>query len=174
MTFKKAVPGDIFLAQISGFTGKLVRLGQAINGDPSFWTHAGLVLPDGYLFEAQPGGAVISHQNRYDGKPILMLHRPGVSDTQRAMMVTMAKGLKGSPYNWTTYFYLSAYRLHLPLTTRLLRSRVSKPGKMICSQAVDWISLQAGDHLFSDGRLPYDVTPGDLARLDLPDTEKWV
>ena len=173
MTFRRAVPGDIFLAKIPGITGKLVWLGQVINGDTSEWTHAGLVLPDGYLFEAQPGGAVISHQNRYDGRPVRVLHRPSVSNTQRAMMVTMAKGLEGSPYNWGTYFYLSAYRLHLPLTTRLLRGRVSRPGKMICSQAVDWISEQAGDHLFADGRKPHDVTPGDLARLGPPDTERW-
>jgi hypothetical protein len=173
MTFDRAVAGDIFLTKIPGIGGKLIWLGQAINGDLSEWTHAGLVMPDGRLFEAQPGGAVLSHQDRYDGHPVRVLHRVSLSDSQRAMMIQIARGLEGSPYNWTTYFYLSAYRLHLPLTTRLLRKRVSRPNKMICSQAVDWIAEQAGDHLFSDGRKPHDVTPGDLARLGLPDTECW-
>src|SRR5690606_40928109 len=71
----------------------------------------------------------------------------------------------GTDYNWTTYFYLAAYRLHLPVTTALLKRRVSRSDKLICSQAVDDIYRTAGVHLFNDGRLPYDVTPGDLARL---------
>ncbi len=168
--FDKALPGDIFLARISGPVGGLVWLGQALNGDLSKWTHTGLVMPDGKLFEAQPGGAVIDSGSRYDGHPVAVLHRPGLSEAQRQMMVAVAQGLKGSGYNWDTYFYLAAYRLHIPGLTGLLRGRVAKPTKMICSQAVDWIALQAGDHLFDDGRLPYDVTPGDIARLKAPHT----
>jgi hypothetical protein len=35
---------------------------------------------------------------------------------------------------------------------------------MICSQLVDTILCRAGYHLFADGRLPQDVTPGALFR----------
>lgn len=168
--FDQAVPGDIFLARISGAVGGLVWLGQLLNGDVSKWTHTGLVMPDSKVFQAEPGGARIDPQSQYDGHEIAVLHRPLVSPTQREMMVAVAQGLKGSGYNWDTYLYLAAYRLRIPGLTGLLRSRVSKPTKMICSQAVDWIALQAGDHLFDDGRLPYDVVPGDLARLRAPHT----
>ena len=36
---------------------------------------------------------------------------------------------------------------------------------MICSQLVDQCYLEAGIHLYDDGRDPGDVTPADLAEL---------
>jgi hypothetical protein len=36
---------------------------------------------------------------------------------------------------------------------------------MICSQLADEAAMRGGWHLFSDGRIPQDVTPGDLWKL---------
>jgi hypothetical protein len=42
---------------------------------------------------------------------------------------------------------------------------IADSGHLICSQLVDLCYLRAGAHLFDDGRLPGDVTPGDLWKL---------
>ncbi|PRH79372.1 hypothetical protein C6N75_09820 [Streptomyces solincola] len=164
MTSPEPAAGLIFLARIEGVTGRLVWLLQAINGDPSRWTHVGVALGDGRVFEAQPGGAVISPWSRYAGREVAVL-RWELTPEKTAEITAEARRRVGTPYNWTTYFYMAAYRLCLPLTTRWLRRRVSRSSRMICSQAADDIYRVCGIHLFNDGRLPHDVTPGDIARL---------
>lgn len=156
-------PGDIFLTRITGPVGWAVWLGQAINGDLSRWTHAGIVLDDGTVFEAQPGGAQI--RPLYTDRPVKYIHFRGVTEFTREKIVAEARSRVGMGYSWTTYLYLAAYRLRLPITTRWLRKRVSDSKHMICSQAVDDAYRVCGVQLFDDGRLPFDVTPGDLARL---------
>jgi len=42
---------------------------------------------------------------------------------------------------------------------------VAGTGHIICSQLVDQCYLDAGVHLFDDGRFVGDVTPGDLAHV---------
>src|SRR5688500_12164509 len=161
-------PGDIFLTRITGPVGWLVWLGQALNGDVSKWTHAGIVLDDGTVFEAQPGGAQI--RPLYTDREVKYISRPLDQfldhEVIRRSIVRIAREHVGIGYNVGTYFYLAAYRLRLPLLTKLLRKRVSNDKRLICSQAVDHVYLLAGVHLFDDGRLPYDVTPGDIARLE--------
>lgn len=162
--------GTIVLSKISGIPGKLVWLGQAINGDLSEWTHAGIVgskTASGWtrVFEARPGGAgwrLVSPEEL--AKSWVQVPVP-LTDDQRRDIVAECYKRVGTDYNWTTYFYLAAYRLRLPISTNVLRRRVSRSDKMICSQAVDDIYRVCGVQLFSDGRLPYDVTPGDLDRL---------
>ncbi|NWF26583.1 hypothetical protein HW130_09905 [Streptomyces sp. PKU-EA00015] len=158
------LPGSIVLTQIGGLAGKLVWLLQALNGDLSRWTHVAVALDDGTVFEAQPGGAVISPWSKYEGRQQAVVPWELRSD-QRDAVVAEARSRVGTGYNWTTYFYLAAYRFRLPLATGFLRSRVARSDKMICSQAADDIYRTCGIHLFDDGRLPFDVTPGDLARL---------
>lgn len=157
--------GTIGLARIKGFVGWLVWIMQAINGDFSKWTHAFMVLDDGTVYEAQPGGAIISPLEKYlDGRPVAWIPWD-MSDGARQNVVDIARQYVDTGYNWTTYFYLAAYRLRLWKLSAILKYRVSRSDKLICSQAVDFFYVKAGQHLFLDGRLPYDVTPGDLARL---------
>lgn len=158
------LPGTIGLARIGGVVGALVWLGQAINGDLSKWTHAFLTLDDGTVFEAEPGGARITPLSAYDGHEVLWVPWT-LTDAQRAAVVATARQHAGIGYNWTTYFYLAAYRLELPFLTKWLEGRVKNDARLICSQAVDHFYALNGIQLFDDGRLPYDVTPGDLARL---------
>jgi hypothetical protein len=61
-----------------------------------------------------------------------------------------------------------------------VRDFVADEGHLICSQLVDEAYLRAGVHLFDDGRLPGDVTPGDLwwllqrdRRVTSTDRELW-
>ncbi len=159
------LPATIVLGRIPGLVGKLVWLGQAINGDRSYWTHAGITTGDRNVFEARPGGAGTSSLGVGETWHTWDSVYWDLTYEQRVKIVEECHKRLGTGYNWTTYFYLAAYRLNLPLTTRLLRKRVARSDKMICSQIVDEIYRVCGIQLFDDGRLPHDVTPGDLARL---------
>jgi uncharacterized protein YycO len=163
------LPGTIVLGKIPGFVGKLVWLAQLINGDVSQWTHVGIVTRHNNgiatIFEARPGGAgwaFVSNvrlEKQWKEVPVPL------TEAQRDAIVDECFRRVGTGYNWDTYFYLAAYRLGLPFLTRLFESRVSRNEKMICSQIVDDIYRVCGVQLFNDGRLPHDVTPGDIAGL---------
>jgi hypothetical protein len=178
------LPGSFFLARISGVTGYLIQLGQAIAGDGSRWTHAGIVLDaDGTVLEAEPGGARIANLSEYAGRPLLISDAPvqtyvaGLNSGTpngsiasaalfgqvaiRKTIVTEAQKLVGVPYSALDYLALALLHLHLP--SSWVRNRVEWSGHMICSQLVDAIYERAGLHLFTDGRLPGDVAPADLA-----------
>lgn len=165
--------GDILLLQIEGVTGVAVWLLQAINWDLSRWTHVGVILDTGYVFEAQPGGATLTPLSKYADRPGAVvthrllpdggLHRLDLTPQQREAVSNVAREYVGYRYGWGTYAYLAAYRLGL--RSRWLRQRVRRSDRMICSQAADQIYRDVGIELFGDGRMPMDVTPGDLARL---------
>lgn len=158
------LPGTIFLTQIEGWVGTLVWLLQAANGDLSRWSHVGIVLENGDTFEAQPGGAVIGKLSDYADRPIAFIPWE-MDDLTRWDIVEQARGLEGTPYAWGTYLYLAAVRLHLPFAAKALKRRVERLQKFICSQAADLLYVMHGQHLFDDGRKPYDLTPGDFAPL---------
>lgn len=182
-------PGDVGLTWITGWTGFWVSLGQWIAGDGGKWpwtrirqakrllrlaggkkvkyprgfpTHAFTVLPDKRIFEAQPGGAVISYMTRYAGKPILFARMP-LTDEQRAQVVPTVMKYLGTPYSFLDYVYLALWRVGI--RPARLRDAVQSSGHMICSQAVDKVQEELGNNLFTDARLNQDVTPGDLFAL---------
>jgi hypothetical protein len=173
-------PGSFFLAHITGPVGYGIALGQALAGSGSRWTHAGLILDaDGTILEAEPGGARIANISKYDGRPLLVSDGPvqrfiaerqhwappsngqTLEEVVRECIVAQARKLVGVPYSPTDYLALALLHLHLP--SKWIRDRVQSSGHMICSQLVDAVYLRAGIHLFSDGRLPGDVMPADLA-----------
>lgn len=157
-------PGAIGLTVIDGLVGKLVWALQALNGDLSKFTHVFVVLDNGELFSARPGGAVILPDDHYEGRPIAYVDVP-LTGKQQAAIVATARELAGTPYSWGSYLFMAAERLHLPWAADWMRHRVETSGRMICSQAADYIYNANGIHLFSDGRQPYNTTPGDFARL---------
>lgn len=173
--------GDILLLQIKGWIGWLVWLMQAINRDTSRWTHAAIVLNDGTVFEAQPGGAVITSLSEYADRPGAVVRyyqspchgrpseyellplAPHMNPLRREDIDATARREIGIGYNWGTYVYLALYRFGV--RPEWLKRRVQRDERMICSQAVDLVYSLCNLALFADGRMPYDVTPGDLARL---------
>lgn len=171
-------PGDLVLLRIKGLVGKIVWILQAINGDTSPWTHVGIMLDDGTIWEAQPGGSVTTDWAKYRkrGHDIVRYHqyretyhgevlrkKLDLTLGQRRRIVQAARDIGTVGYNWTTYFYLAAFRVGI--RPRWLKNRVQEDKRMICSQAADAIYNWAGIQLFDDGRMSYDVVPGDLARL---------
>lgn len=179
-------PGDILLLRIEGFVGWMIDMMQRINRDSSYWTHAAVVLDDETVFEAQPGGAVITPLSEYADRPGSVVSyyqrpKPGnpkeyelqplanvIKPHHRAAIVRDARLLfkKGYKYAYTTYLYLALLRFGLD--TNWIKWKVQDPDIGICSQVADLLLADNTIHLFADGRLPYDVTPGDLGTLALP------
>ncbi len=73
-----------------------------------------------------------------------------------------ARGYVGTPYNFLTYGKLTAGALRFRWTEELLARWISTRSDMMCSQLVDQSLADAGYHVFTDGRLPGDVTPAAL------------
>lgn len=169
--------GDVGFYVIAGRVGGVVSFGQwlidAVNllrgrdTEQSWFTHVFVVVEaDGehaMVLEAMPGGARVV--------PLALEDRIGpgygwarllLSDAQRDNVSAVWREYLGTPYSFLDY--LSLALLHAGLPRRFTARRVTDSGHMICSQLVDTVLCRAGYHLFADGRLPQDVTPGALFR----------
>ncbi len=156
--------GDFGLSIIEGRTGALVNLGQAILRDSAEFTHAFIILDDGNVLEAMPGGARITSLKDYvESDRKIMFARWPLSDENRRAIVHVARAMEGTGYSFGTYLYLALRRLGWD--SAWLRKKIKSRGKQICSQLVDFVYQAAGVHLFNDGRANSFVTPGDLNRL---------
>lgn len=160
--------GDVGFAIIGGRLGAGVALGQAILRDECWFTHTYVVAEKpGHgklVVEAMPSGARGVYLTGYRDRcgPGFGWVRLPLTDEQRALVSPTALRLIGTPYSFLDY--LSLALLHLGLPRRLTAGRVTSSGHMICSQLVDAVLCRAGFHLFDDGRLSQDVTPGALFR----------
>lgn len=148
-------PGDIGLCKITGAGGRAIRFAQWLNGDGyADYEHAFVVVGDGKIVEAMPGGAVHVENWHEDAK---YLRCP---ENARGAVAAAAIGLVGVPYSFADYASITAHRLHIPFP--LLRRYVAASRHMICSQLADYAAEYGGWKIFDDGRWPGDVTPGDL------------
>lgn len=162
-------PGDFGLSTIGGLLGRFVSFCQLVVGDPSRYQHAFLVLDDHTVVEAQPGGARITpleHWLSHRGNRPLAFSEASLTDPQRAELVAAGRALVGTPYSFLDY--LSLALLARGRRPKWVVRRVKNSGHLICSQLVDQVYRQVGLQLFADGRDSGDVTPGDLAYVDLP------
>jgi len=147
------LPGDVGFATIGGRLGTMVSVGQAIIGDGCRFTHAWIYVGDGDVLEAMPEGARVRPYAPGHG-PVYRLPLGGLIETEH---------LIGTPYSFADYLALALHhRAPRARITAWVRRYVTDSGHMICSQLVDHMLCRAGYHVFDDGRLPQDVTPGDL------------
>lgn len=153
-------PGDFGLTRIPGYAGWAARIGIYLNGDGWHrYQHAFLVLDDNQLIEAMPGGARIRALTQADRTEATYSDWP-LTDEQRQAICRVGRDLEGTPYSILDYLSLTLVRLRIrpPGLTKYIASTKH----LICSQLIDVAYLQAGVHMFNDGRLSMDVTPGDL------------
>lgn len=176
-------PGDLGFTRITGFTGWWVSLGQTIIGDANRFTHVFVVLDDDTVIEAMPNGARYAPLDR-EYKTDVMYARLPLSDEQRRLVVQTARELMSRPggikYSFADYGYLALR--HWGLRANWLKRKIQQFGHMICSQLADYLLSGGGTYdkegdfianprgfrLFTDGRLPQDVTPGDLVYVTDP------
>jgi hypothetical protein len=153
------LPGDIGLYHIPGLGGFLIGLGQRLLGDSSYYSHAFLVMPYGRSLAAQPGGARYDDLSYYEGA-IFSSGLTPLTPEQRDSIVAEADKLVRTPYSWLDYAAIGMHRFGVRFG--FVERRVVGSGHMIYSQLVDEVYRRAGINLFDDGRLPQDVTPGDI------------
>jgi cell wall-associated NlpC family hydrolase len=155
-------PGTIGLSQIPGITGWAIKWALIFCGDESRYAHAFIVGPNNTVIEARHGGVVVLPLTKDHPLPRGFLDVP-LTDEQREIIVREALSLVGTKYSYLDYIYLAAVRLGLP--SDWLKAKVISRKHLICSQLCDEVYRRAGVKLFDDGRLPLDITPGDLAAL---------
>jgi hypothetical protein len=158
--------GDIGLTQIHGRVGRLIRVGQFLNGDGFYnYQHAFIVTdvtPGQWtsIVEAEPGGAQFNSMERYRGYQLSFLRCP---DEYRDAVGYAATQIIGIGYSYADYLALALHRIGIK--TPKLQKYIASSGHMICSQAADFVASTGGWQLFDDGRWFGDVTPGDLYGL---------
>lgn len=156
-------PGDFFVVATHGFVAKVIRAATE-----SHVNHAGIFLGGGKVVEAQPHGAVIVSANRYL-KSARWSNLP-LTDEQRARIVAEAARMQGRKYGFVDIAVLGLVHVVGWHTPQWVRDYLQRSDRLICSQLVDLVYTRAGIHLFNDGRVPAEVTPGDL--LDVITGEK--
>jgi len=153
------VPGQFFVVRTRGIVGWLIRVGTR-----SWANHAGIIVDtDGTTVEARPHGAVLGNLSTYGSDHLAYGCGVPATDEQRAAICVEARKLVGTPYGFLDIVSLGLLQYHVRLG--FIRRRVEKSNQLICSQLVTVAYTGAGVHLFQDGRLAQDVTPGDLANL---------
>lgn len=180
--------GDIMITGMDGFVPGVfpVAIGQgALFLTRAWWTmvrtprtwwhwrHAAVVTgPGDLIVQAMPKGVEEVPIGQRAQDPGTLFIRPDYNptDEQRFAVADAAYGYLGTPYGFTTYLKLAAGAFRFRLTEALLRRWISTRKDMVCSQHVDQSLADAGFHVFSDGRLPQDVVPAELADalLNLP------
>jgi cell wall-associated NlpC family hydrolase len=160
------LPGDFALTRISGITGRAIAAGQAIIGDASPVQHALIYVGNGMIVQAMPGGAELISLEEASEPVIWSSGLIPLTDSQRDAMVLEAVALVGTPYSYLDYVSLGL--AHFRVRPAWVTDFIADSGHLICSQLVDEVYLRASVQLFDDGRLPGDVTPGDLYKLLRP------
>ncbi|MGW0930689.1 hypothetical protein [Streptomyces sp. NPDC002644] len=155
--------GDFGLTRIEGFVGRLVNFGQWMVGDHAPVQHALVYVGDGLVVQAMPGGAECIPLE--DASPVVKWSTGIVdlTENQRWDIASWATVFVGTPYGWLDYLALGLERFGF--RWNWLRRYIMSNHSMICSQLVDYVYAKAGVDLFTDGRLPGDITPGDLYHL---------
>jgi cell wall-associated NlpC family hydrolase len=157
------MPGDFALTRIPGAVGFGIKVGQWLNGDGAPVEHALVYVGNGMVVQAMPGGAEMIRLEDAPGAVVWSTGKIPLNDWQGGVIAWRAVQLVGTPYSFADYGSLALARFHV--RPSWVRDFVADTGHMICSQLVDECYLRAGVHLFDDGRIPGDVTPGDLWRL---------
>lgn len=158
--------GDFAVTKIPGVAGKAIALGQWLIGKPSPVQHAYVYVGGGAIVQAMPGGATLTALA--DAEPAYAWSGEAISltDDQRVRIHVAALRCVGTPYGWYDYASIALHRWHI--RPDFVKSLVISHRSMICSQLVDFVYEAAGVELFTDGRIPGDVTPSDLYALVAP------
>lgn len=148
-------PGWVMVTSTRSWVGTVIRVFTR-----SGVNHAAVSIGDQRMVEMQPSGALITPDVRY---PQATWFRPPGTDDQLDQIATAARGLNARRvgYSFVDIAAQFAWRV-LRVRPSWLAGFISSDRRMVCSQSADWCCMQAGVHLFSDGRLPGLVSPGDL------------
>jgi len=151
----------------------LIWAGQAFLGQPRYPHHVGVIVQGGYpgdwdadhrpprMVQAMPSGAEEVDLDARFWTPDYVFIRPNYMRSGAALDVgEAARRYVGTPYSFLDYAAIAGVRVGV--ANGPVRRYVTTSKHMICSQLADQCMADAGYHVFNDGRLPQDVTPGAL------------
>jgi uncharacterized protein YycO len=153
--------GDIGVVPGSGFVMWLVR---HVTRSPV--GHAFLFAGSGRVIEGQPSGVQYNSLAAYPKVRWLGNLSAGLTDVQRAAIITYGRQHLGVPYSWIDDAEIGFTDL-FGWAPRWMRSRLRSDATLMCSQLCDQAYAAAGVEIFTDGRPPGAVSPGDLWRANL-------
>jgi cell wall-associated NlpC family hydrolase len=149
--------GQFGVVRTQGFVPQVIRLMTR-----SQVNHAYVYVTNDTIVEAEGHGAQHSRASKYDGA-LKAESGYDLDAGEKAAIRKAAEQLVGTPYG---FLDIAAIALRvLGLKWKLLARRVERTDRLICSQLVDRAYANAGVHLYDDGRLDGQVTPGDLLLL---------
>jgi hypothetical protein len=151
---RRYLPGDVALSRSDSFTGWAIRLGTRSRINHTRW----VVDEAGGTLEAMSKGAVWGHVRKGD-----LVIRPPMTDDQREQVPTIARELHGTKYGFLGVLALGLAQFGIMLPW--VRTRIQRRDELFCSQLVDYGWYLCGFHAYTDGRVPQDVSPGDLGDL---------
>jgi hypothetical protein len=165
-------PGDIGLVHTNGPVGKLIRLGQWLNGDGFEDFEHAFVVTDEWsgngkqmIVQAEPGGAQFVELPVYSPPVHWCLgisHK--LTPAQRTAVSQAAIDFIGTGYSFLDYFSLVALRLNIPAPG--LEDFVKSTKHVICSQLAAASYDKAGVPIWP-GQWTGNDTPGDLYQMDM-------
>lgn len=182
MSIEMLRPGDIGFGNIGGAAGALIWAGQKIvdatTKEESRFKHVLVVVSAAgtdrpyrdpvRIVQAMPSGAECIAIGEEHWTSDFVYIRPhykiagvgygGMSERVAAAVMNYI----GTPYSFLDYVAIAG--LHLGIKDGLVRRYVTTSKHQICSQLADQAMTDAGWHVFTDGRLPQDVTPAALYR----------
>lgn len=167
------LPGDIGLQRNNNLMGWAIRVGDGVwakrhNVPAEPYNHALVYTGFGAAVQGEPGGA-----NKIGVRKSMQIdwyrYIAPLTDAQREAIADAAKSMVGTPYNWLDIGALTLRCLGWNVMRRdgqltLIGRRLARGDRLVCSALADAAYFRAGFHLFNDGRVFGEVTPGDLAR----------
>lgn len=164
--------GDVGLLRTNNLGGWAIRIGDGIWAKRHHmpfepYNHALIAIGGGLAVQAEPGGA---NTTRIAGRGIdwFRWYQP-LDAGQRGDIAAAARALCDTGYNWLDIAALTLDCLGWDVQRRngkltWIGRRIEDTKTLVCSALVDKALADAGFHLYDDGRVPGEVTPGSLAR----------
>lgn len=156
--------GRYFVVKTHGLVPWVIR-----RAGHSWADHAGIVLEDGAIIEAEPGGVRIRHLSEYYQCRIAINGGDEMTVQQRTQVVAAAKAMVGIPYDDLAIADdgLEALGWHW----KWLAKRADNDGELICSQLVAKAGEAASLNWRCGVATAAEVTPAMLARR--PGMQPW-
>ena len=156
--------GRYFVVKTHGLVPWVIR-----RAGHSWADHAGIVLPDGAIVEAEPGGVRVGHLSEYYGCHIAINSDEGMTVEQRTAVVEAARAMVGKLYGDLQIVEdgLESLGWHW----RWLLNRAASDGEVVCSQLVALCGQAAGLDRRGGADSTTNVTPANLARR--PGMQPW-
>jgi hypothetical protein len=158
-------PGDVLAVRGSGVTGELIRLGEALEGEPDIEAHVAVIHhvtgKTTWCIEGRPGGVGWRDARDYlkSGWTVSNAAQPKTPEQRKFACAAVLAAL-GTPYDWSAIAKDAADALRLGDLFASEQWGPRVPGHVVCSSLAAWGYMRAG-LAYPRQHVMAEVTPGD-------------